>query len=100
MTEELLKEMEIFDYLNECLHQGETRVVFQKADGSKRTMNCTLVPSYYPNYVFNASGDTDGVPSSVVRVWDIDKEAWRSISRGSIEEVELTKYVPVKEDIG
>lgn len=102
-TLDLMSEDEVFNYLEECLHQGEVRVVFQKKDGSKRTMNCTLLQSYYPDYKFSASG-SDNEPtlahSSVIRVWDIDESAWRSIRRGSIEEVELTKFIPPQADVG
>jgi hypothetical protein len=73
------------------LRAGPTIVVFTKVDGTKRTMNCTLSADLIP---------TDKMPKlpengepiklikenlDVIRVFDQEKQEWRSFRIDSVE---------------
>jgi hypothetical protein len=74
--EELLKD----------LHNSVIAVKFIKMDGSERTMRCTLQESFFKDYVKKT--DKENKPDDeAIRVWDIDKEAWRSFRYDSVVEV-------------
>ena len=49
-------------------------------------MRCTLRPDAYAGYEFKGGMNHD--TSSLMTVWDLDKEAWRMIRYGSITEIE------------
>lgn len=67
-----------------------TIVIFRKADGTLRTMNCTLKDGSYP-----ALKQKDLVEQvqprnpNVICVYDLDKQAWRSFRVDSIKEVSI-----------
>ena len=71
------------------LETGIATVVFNKADGSIRTMKCTLQPSYLPPKV-ETNGPTKFNNPEVVAVWDIDNSAWRSFRIDSIKEISFS----------
>lgn len=66
-------------------------VTFEKADGTKRVMNCTLMPEYLPpakpldeNVKHLPRKEND----NVLAVWDIDNSGWRSFNIDSIINIE------------
>lgn len=78
--------------LKEELHNGVVTVVFEKTDGTERTMRCTLANEYLPQVL--TEYDEDGNPivksqrkqnDNVVNVWDVDKSAWRSFRLDSVK---------------
>ena len=59
--------------------------MFTKADGSERTMRCTLQESYLP--AVSEHKETDkvrGTNLNVLSVWDVDAQGWRSFKIDSI----------------
>jgi hypothetical protein len=65
------------------MHAGVVEVIFEKKDGTMRTMNCTLQPERYVGYEFKGAGT--GLNDQIQTVWDVDKEAWRVVSRGKLK---------------
>lgn len=57
------------------LRNGVVEVVFDKQDGSERTMNATLNEAHVPTKYQNAEVK-DG---NVISVWDVDNKGFRSI---------------------
>ena len=67
------------------LKQSVVNVVFTKADGSERTMNCTLklenIPEdRHPKGVIKSESDQ-------IRVFDTDIQEWRSFNFSSVKTV-------------
>ena len=67
------------------LKQSVVNVVFTKADGSERTMNCTLklenIPEdQHPKGTIKSESDQ-------IRVFDTDIQEWRSFNFGSVKNV-------------
>mgnify|MGYP002077540407 CR=1 FL=1 len=67
------------------LKQSVVNVVFTKADGSERTMNCTLklenIPEdQHPKGVIKSESDQ-------IRVFDTDIREWRSFNFSSVKTV-------------
>jgi len=59
------------------LHAGPCKVVFTKADGTERTMRCSLEEQYTSKY--ERKTDRGANPDdNLLTVWDIDKDAWRA----------------------
>lgn len=71
--------------LQDILPQKIVKVDFLKADGSPRTMRCTLNPAYIPEDMLN---EDDSVPvqkdPNLYKVWDLDKNEWRSFRKERI----------------
>lgn len=83
---EVMGDEELWEALEEWIHSGDVTVEFEKKDGTKRVMRCTLRPDAYAGYEFKGGMNHD--TSSLMTVWDLDKEAWRMIRYGSINSVE------------
>jgi len=73
------------------LHNGVVSVVFTKADGSTRTMKCTLQDEYLPEQVLLLEGEEAKpkrvMPESLVTVWDVEANGWRSFHIDSVQSV-------------
>ena len=71
--------------LVEGLHKGTCQVVFEKVDGEKRTMNCTLNPNIanMPQPLQEQSNRSKN--PNVIAVWDLDANDWRSFRVDSVE---------------
>lgn len=70
----------------EALREGVSEVVFTKVNGEKRTMTCTLNMGLIPSdMVPTTDGNVTKVNESVIKVFDLDKEAWRSFRVDSVE---------------
>ena len=70
--------------MREILRENVCEVQFTKADGSLRTMRCTLMPDSLP-----PSKPAEGKPRAenldVVPVWDVEAEGWRSFRIDSVK---------------
>jgi len=78
----------------ENLYRGVCNVVFEKKDGSMRTMNCTLHPDRLPSTVKSLNevdGDGGGgnstptIQQGTIRVFDTDIQEWRSFRTESVQ---------------
>lgn len=76
---------EIWKFFKELLHEGDVEVRFEKKDGTDRVMKCTLRPEAYEDYEFQGGGTHN---DDVLSVWDLEKDAWRSIRKGTLIEVQ------------
>jgi hypothetical protein len=70
------------------LRGGRLEVCFTKKDGTNRVMNCTLQESFLPPLMEDAETVTKDNPS-VLAVWDIDNNGWRSFRLDSITSVRI-----------
>lgn len=74
------------DVLLKALSEQVIEVVFTKKDGSIRSMNCTrnmgLIPNeYHPK---NSEDSTSLESAENIKVFDVDKQGWRSFNFSSI----------------
>lgn len=70
------------EYLKKILQVGEVTVKFIKKDGSERDMRCTLKPDLLPE---QEATEVKREPNpDVMKVWDLEKNAWRSFRFDSI----------------
>lgn len=70
------------------LRQGAATIVFTKKDGSERVMKCTL----QEGVVVPHEKTTDRVKEpkdDILPVWDIEANAWRSVTIPNIKTVEF-----------
>ena len=69
-------------------HAKDLRITFTKRDGTEREMHCTLVEEAIPQdkqpKTQSATSQTAG---SAVRVFDIEKQEWRSFRWDSVTKV-------------
>jgi hypothetical protein len=75
--------------LKQQLQGSVVSVVFTKADGTERTMRCTLLAEYLPA-AEGAQLLTEGTRKEnddVLSVWDIENDGWRSFRLDSIKSV-------------
>jgi hypothetical protein len=72
--------------IKEKLRAGNCTVVFTKADGTERSMLCTLhesaIPPAEPKKTDRVKKDND----DVLAVWDIEKQSWRSFRYDAIKQ--------------
>ena len=61
-------------------------VTFTKADGTERTMHCTLRQSQLPINNKEEITETKIVKTNSITVWDLDKQAWRRFKLASVTE--------------
>ena len=72
--------LELENTLQNSLQQGVVQVKFVKADGSERTMLATTCASLITQpTVSNPDKPRRAATPGVLRVWDTEKSAWRSI---------------------
>lgn len=62
-------------------------VTFTKVNGEQRKMRCTLNPTKITRQQQKESKNSRVVPSSVMVVFDLDKNEWRSFRWGSVKEI-------------
>ena len=81
------------DEIRQALKTNRVTVVFEKADGSLRTMLCTLQEKYLPPVVLKegeeAKPKKDKGDTNIVTVWDLEKTAWRSFYLESLKSFEI-----------
>ena len=68
--------------LKELLKSNVVEVVFWKANGEKRTMNCTLQSTFLPEEV--ETEKTRKQNDEVLSVWDTEVNGWRSFRFDSV----------------
>jgi hypothetical protein len=70
------------------LQNGVVTVVFEKVDGSERTMHCTLQHSFLPEEFRNKPTTmlTEQAPLTM-NVWDVDASGWRSFRLSQVKSV-------------
>jgi len=75
------------------LQENEVSVTFTKRDGTERAMLCTLSTSRIPGeHIPQGTGDTSSAETGskeALRVFDLEKTAWRSFRWDSIKKVNL-----------
>lgn len=80
-------------WLRGVLHDDNTKnlcVVFTKKDGSQREMFCTLSESRIPTEKQPKTESEDSeIAGSAIRVFDTEKQEWRSFRWDSIKEVRM-----------
>ena len=84
----MMKKREI---LVEGLKRNLMKVVFTKANGEERIMNCTLHDSVLPEQPIREIKKKENL--EVLSVWDIDANGWRSFRMDSIKEVKVVEDV-------
>ncbi len=82
--------------LKEQLQNGVVTVVFEKKDGTERTMRATLSDLYIPQveepamlseYDGNVPKKARQLNDNVQAVWDIDANDWRSFRLDSVKQL-------------
>lgn len=93
--------MEKYDFTTESFKQelkkklqsNEVGVTFTKRDGSERRMQCTLSASRIPREQLpQGTGDTSStetVSREAIKVFDLEKQAWRSFRYDSLKAVKF-----------
>lgn len=71
----------------EILKENTVTVSFTKVDGTVRDMRCTLQEQFLPEKTSEGSGRKPN--DSVVAVWDLDKESWRSFRVDSVQSIQM-----------
>jgi hypothetical protein len=75
--------------LREELKNGVVTVVFEKKDGTERTMRATLSDNYIPQVLAEYDGQeakpAKQLNDDVQPVWDIDAGGWRSFRYDSVK---------------
>lgn len=87
--------MSRFDRIRDILKTDIATVTFTKVDGTTRVMHCTLVPTFLPEApqkTVEAVEKPEAVPTAL-RVWDLDKTAWRSFKLDSVVELSYNNIV-------
>jgi hypothetical protein len=69
--------------LREALHMNVVQVQFIKADGTLRVMQATLQEQHLPVSLTEPTNKPS--PSHVCRVWDMEKQAWRSFKWDQVQ---------------
>ena len=71
------------------LRTDNVTVRFTKVDGSERTMQCTLAEKHIPNEKLPTTKleESSSTVGSAVRVFDTEKQQWRSFRWDSVIEV-------------
>lgn len=90
-NKEILESQEFKDWLNGLLQeQYPITVTFIKKDGTIRTMKCSKHLNNIPiDKVPAASSNTSIKESTAIRVFDIEKQDWRSFNFSSIKKIEF-----------
>ena len=73
--------------IKNSLVSGPVRVSFTKKDGTPRDMLCTLSDSQIPEDKKPKSETTVKFSEEAIRVFDLDKQEWRSFRWDSITSV-------------
>ena len=84
--------MSLFDkyMLKELLQNGTVSIVFEKADGTIREMNCTLNPTEMPPQLLTEQQNAAKVRNEnpdLLAVWDVDANGWRSFHVSKVRSV-------------
>jgi len=72
--------------LQTMLKKGIVRVVFEKKDGSRREMGCTLHPTYLPPVDPNKAPSKRTTNPDMVSVIEPENKGWRGFKMGQLLE--------------
>jgi hypothetical protein len=78
------------EWLKGLLRGTTAEVTFTKTDGTDRVMLCTLNENIVPKVERDESKPVKTFSNEALRVWDLEKEAWRSFRWNSIKSVNFT----------
>jgi hypothetical protein len=78
--------------LRELLKTDLVTVVFTKSNGTKREMHCTMLPEYLPAMNEPNPNIKYGPSPTVVTVWDLEQNAWRSFKFDSLLSIETDYF--------
>lgn len=78
------------DVLKSVLKEAVAVVTFEKKDGTERVMKCTLKDDALPP--FETTWSKKKPCDSVLSVWDLDKNEWRSFRLDSVKCVTIAIY--------
>lgn len=73
-------------WLREHLKTNTSTIVFDKLDGSERTMKATLSADVLP---LNEKKTEVKFNDNTIVVWDVEKSAWRAVRFDSIKQINL-----------
>jgi len=87
------EDLEFREWLKDMLHEMNEDVIvtFTKADGTDREMRCTTSPSRIPEDK-TPKGVRENTSEEIQRVFDLDKQEWRSFKWNSIKAVNFKLY--------
>jgi len=74
------------DWLLGLLRSEIVELTFTKKDGTERVMNCTLCDNFLPETGLVGHGAS----KDAVKVFDTDKQAWRSFRWESVKAVKIS----------
>lgn len=85
------------NWIKNALEDTIVTVVFEKKDGTLRTMNCTLMEGAAIPHV--KTTDRVKTPSKdTCSVWDVEKNEWRSFRYDAINEIKFTLGIGVPDE--
>lgn len=81
--------------LIETMKQSIVEVVFEKVDGTLRTMDATLCDAIIPEQpAKEGDANRNRKPNDAVQVvWDADSQGWRTFRWASVKKVNGTDFV-------
>lgn len=80
------------ELLKEALEHNIVEVTFNKVDGTKRVMQCTLMEDVIPSTIPTLeTKQPRPVNPNVLNVWDINKRDWRSFRVANVTNYNLVK---------
>jgi hypothetical protein len=79
-------------WLRDMLSVTEAKITFTKVDGTERVMKCTLEATKLPPVVIkeDAKPRKQSDSTKALRVFDIEKQEWRSFTIKNIKHIELS----------
>lgn len=79
-------------WLKDILSVTEATITFTKVDGTERVMKCTLEADKLPPVVIKEDAKPRKVSDSTkaLRVFDVEKQEWRSFTIKNIKKIELS----------
>lgn len=83
-----------YETLKNLLKTNVMVVTFNKVNGEKRIMNCTLREDVLPEVT---SDSTRKKSDNVLSVWDVDRSDWRSFRYDSVTSFQIGEDVSGKE---
>lgn len=70
------------------LREYVAEIIFDKVDGERRVMKCTLQPKYVKEN-YNPSED---IKKGILTVWDVENKGWRSFYFGRVLSCQIVNW--------
>lgn len=82
----------IHQWLKNILSVTEATITFTKVDGTERVMKCTLEETKLPPVVIkeDAKPRKETTSTKALRVFDLEKQEWRSFTIKNVKRIELS----------